>query len=158
MVPPRLVPATPQTNTLYPGADSSTPIFSARSARSCPMKPSRNSACAVVSNGMRDSSQRHRNLAGANSSCTGTALMSLEVIERGTLTYRHVARPYFGFAVEYSVTSSQLVEAPVRYFAKLPNLRGASYAREIHPSRQPQSPAQPPGPAAQIQKVLRARQ
>src|ERR1700722_17074419 len=122
------------------------------------MKPSRNSACAVVSNGIRESSQRHRNFAGGNSSCSRVALMSLEVIERGTLTYRHVARPYFGLVVEHSVTSSQLLEAPVHYFVKLPNLRGASYAREIHPSRQLQSPAQPPGPAAQIQKVLRARQ
>src|ERR1700688_875313 len=122
------------------------------------MKPSRNSACAVVSKGMRDSSHRHRNFAGGNSSCIGAALMSLEVIERGTLTYRHVARPYFGLVVEHSVTSSQLVEAPAHYIAKLPNLRGASYAREIHPSRQPQWPAQPPGPGAQIQKVLRARQ
>src|ERR1700722_1448489 len=120
------------------------------------MKPSRNSACAVVSNGIRESSQRHRNLAGGNSSCTGTALMFLEVIERGTLTYRHAARPYFGLVVEHSVTRSQLLEAPVHYFAKLPNLRGASYAHEIHPSRRPQSPAQPPGLAAQIQIVLRA--
>src|ERR1700688_147532 len=122
------------------------------------MKPSRNSACAVVSNGIRDSSHRHRNLAGGNSSCTGTALMSFEVIERGTLTYRHVARPYFALVVEHSVKSSQLLEAPVHHFAKLPNLRGASYAREIHPSRQPRWQAQPPGPGAQIQKVLRARQ
>src|ERR1700730_10618154 len=153
MVPPRLVPANPQTNTLYPGAESSTPIFSARSARSWPMKPSRNSACAVVSNGIRDSSHRHRNLAGANSSCCSAALMSLEIIERGTLTYRHVTQPYFGFAVEHSVTSSQLVGAQVHYFATPPDLRDASCARETHPSRQPRWPARPPGRVAQIQKA-----
>src|ERR1700720_4667936 len=99
------------------------------------MKPSRNSACAVVSKGIRDRSQRQRSFAGGNSSCSGAALMSLEVIERGTLTYRRVTRLYFGFVVEYSVTSSQLVEAPVRYCAKPPSLRGASYARGIRPWR-----------------------
>src|SRR5229473_4261974 len=67
MVPPRLVPANPHTKTLYPGADSSAPIFSARSARSCPMNPSRSSACAVVSKGMRESSHLHLNFAAGSS-------------------------------------------------------------------------------------------
>src|ERR1700722_5144537 len=54
---------------LYPGADISTPIFSARSARSCPINPSRSSACAVVSNGNREVSHLHLNFSGGNSAC-----------------------------------------------------------------------------------------
>src|ERR1700731_1040512 len=102
------------------------------------MKPSRNSACAVVSNGIRDSSHRHRNLAGGNSSCTGTALMSLEVIEWGTLTYRHVARPYFGLVVKHQFTTS----CPCQIFtvhhmhAKYTH-RGSHNRWPNHPSQQP---------------------
>src|SRR6202171_2650941 len=67
IVPPRRPPANPHTKTLYPGAESAAPIFSARSARSCPMNPSRNSACAVVSNGMRESSHLHLSFAAGSS-------------------------------------------------------------------------------------------
>src|SRR5713226_3562635 len=80
MVPPRLVPASPQTKTLYPGAESSAPIFNARSARSCPMKPSRSSACAVVSKGMRESSHLQRNLAAGSSACFGAGLVVMRTL------------------------------------------------------------------------------
>src|SRR5713226_2970736 len=80
MVPPRLVPASPQTKTLYPGAESSAPIFNARSARSCPMKPSRSSACAVVSKGMRDSSHLQRSLAAGSSACLGAGLVVMRTL------------------------------------------------------------------------------
>src|SRR5882762_4035840 len=80
IVPPRLVPANPHTKTLYPGAESSAPIFNARSARSCPMKPSRSSACAVVSNGMRDSSHVQRSLAAGSSACLGEVLVVMRTL------------------------------------------------------------------------------
>src|SRR5260370_27544377 len=78
IVAPRLVPANPHTKTLYPGAESSAPIFNARSARSCPMKPSRSSACAVVSNGMRESSHLHLNFAAGSSVGFGAALVVMK--------------------------------------------------------------------------------
>src|SRR5580704_6421265 len=78
MVPPRLVPASPQTNRLYPGAESSAPIFKARSARSCPMNPSRSSACAVVSKGMRESSHLQRNFSRGSSACLGASLVVMK--------------------------------------------------------------------------------
>src|ERR1700687_6258328 len=80
IVPPRLVPASPHTNTLYPGAESSTPIFSARSARSCPMNPSRSSACAVVSNGMRESSHLHLSFAAGSSMGFGAGLVVINLL------------------------------------------------------------------------------
>src|SRR6266403_1512761 len=80
MVPPRLVPANPHTKTLYPGAESSAPIFNARSARSWPMKPSRSSACAVVSNGMRESSHLQRSLAAGSSVCFGAGLVVMRTL------------------------------------------------------------------------------
>src|SRR5258708_14562089 len=83
IVPPRLVPAKPHTKTLYPGAESSAPIFSARSARSCPMNPSRSSACAVVSNGMRESSHLHLSFAAASSVGFGAVLVVMNFLRAG---------------------------------------------------------------------------
>src|SRR6266853_770891 len=80
IVPPRLVPANPHTKTLYPGAESSAPIFSARSARSCPMNPSRSSACAVVSKGMRESSHFHRSFAAGSSVGFGAGLVVMNFL------------------------------------------------------------------------------
>src|SRR4029077_21235596 len=80
MVPPRLVPASPHTNTLYPGAESSTPIFSARSARSCPMKPSRSSACAGGSNGVSESSHLHLSFAAGSSVGFGAGLVVMKIL------------------------------------------------------------------------------
>src|SRR5713226_4348766 len=80
MVPPRLVPASPHTKTLYPGAESSAPIFSARSARSCPMNPSRNSAWAVVSNGIRESSHFHLSFATGSSRGFGAGLVVMNFL------------------------------------------------------------------------------
>src|SRR5215472_5489987 len=94
MVPPRLVPANPQTNTLYPGAESSTPIFKARKARSCPIKPSRGSACAVVSNGIRESSHLQRSLSVGSSAGFGAGFVAMKSFRAGysstlaTLTLR----------------------------------------------------------------------
>src|SRR5882762_6027623 len=91
MVPPRLVPANPHTKTLYPGAESSAPIFSARRARSCPMNPSRSSACAVVSKGMRESSHLHLNFAAGSSVGFGAVIVVMNFLRArysSTLTSR----------------------------------------------------------------------
>src|ERR1700682_3683250 len=110
------------------------------------MKPSRNSACAVVSNGIRDRSHRHRSFAGVNSTCPRAGLMFLEVIERGTLAYAYVRTPYFGRRVEDSVTC----EPP-------PALHDAACARETHPSPQPRWLVQLLARVAQKRKALPAR-
>src|ERR1700676_408686 len=80
IVPLRLVPANPHTKTLYPGAESSAPIFRARSARSCPMNPSRSSACAVVSKGMRESSHFHLSFAAGSSVGFGAGLVLMNFL------------------------------------------------------------------------------
>src|SRR6266478_127675 len=68
------------TEALKPGAESSAPIFSARNARSCPMKPSRSSACAVVSKGIRESSHLHLSFAAGSSVGFGAGLVVMKYL------------------------------------------------------------------------------
>src|SRR6202051_2853044 len=77
IVPPRLVPASPHTKILKPGAFSSTPIFSARNARSWPSNSFTGSASAVVANGMVAGSHLHRSFSGGSPATNVMGLMAI---------------------------------------------------------------------------------
>src|SRR5271167_2351408 len=75
IMPPRLVPESPQTKRLYPGAVSSTPMRRARNARSWPGSPEEGGTSAVVANGMVAGSQRQQSFSGGRVACFGAACL-----------------------------------------------------------------------------------